>query len=405
MRTYYWFFGLLLAFALYADDPIYKSEVALSRVDVQVMDRNGRAISGLQVNDFILHVDGKVVPIKNFDSESMPIDILLLLDVSGSMRPHVERMADAAEQALNVLTPHDRIAIMVFDTRARERLPFTNSRSDVTSQLRRLVRWEGFNGGTRITSAMIEAANYLQRHARPDARRAVVILTDDQTQDSEDEPRVEAALSRANAVLSFLQAPYEEPMSGGRFPGGGRRGGGIGFPGGGWPGGGGGWPGSGGGGIPGGGTVGYPGERDHTAGTDNVARDSGGDVMSINDASALEDTLARLRQRYALHFLLADESIAKSSHTIRVDLSAEARIRFADAEVRSRRVFMGSGSDVSGGPTVITHQNAPTDPIPGEDSTPSLPSTTKRRHVAVNEDSSGPAVNTIDQQSPPNMFY
>jgi hypothetical protein len=376
------------------DDIVFKSDVALSRVDAQVVDRDGRAITGLQVRDFVLRVDGKVQPIKNFDSESMPIDILLLLDVSGSMQPHVQRIADAARQALNVLAEQDRIAIMVFDTRARERLPFTNSRSEVTSELNRLVRSERFNGGTRITSALIEAASYVQHHARADARRAVVILTDDETQDSEDESRVEQALARGNAVLSFLQAPYEPPtMSRGPQ----RRGGG------GWPGGGGGWPGGGGGGWPGGGGGpvilgpgggGGPVDRSHSAGTETIARDSGGDTMPVNDASALENTLARLRQRYALHFYLTDEAQSHGTHDIRVDLSQQARIRYADAEVRSRRVFMsGDGDNNSSGPTVVTHQTAPVDRTPSDDSPePTL----KRRRVAVNEDSSGPVVNTTE---------
>jgi hypothetical protein len=378
------------AVSLPADDVVFKSAVALSRVDAQVVDRDGRAVTGLQARDFVLHVDGKVQPIKNFDSESMPIDILLLLDVSGSMQPHVQRIADAAEQALNVLAAQDRIAIMTFDTRTRERLPFTDSRGDVTRELNRLVRSESFNGGTRITSALIEASNYVLRHARPDARRAIVILTDDETQDAEDESRVEGALARANAVLSFLQAPYEVPT--GRGPGrGGRRGGGLGWPGGGggigFPGGG--WP--GGGGIPGGGG---PVDRSHSAGSETIARDSGGDTMSVDDASALEDTLARLRQRYALHFYLSDEAQNKSQHSIRVDLSSEARIRFPDAEVRSRRVFMsGSDADGSSAPTVITHQTAPLDRAPAYDSTQQP---APRRRVAVNEDSSGPVINTVE---------
>jgi VWFA-related protein len=391
--------------SLQADDVVFKSDVALSRVDAQVVDRDGRAITGLVVHDFVLRVDGKVLPIKNFDSESMPIDILLLLDVSGSMEPHVERIAEAARQALNVLGEQDRIAIMVFDTRARERLPFTNSRGEVTRELNRLVRSEGFNGGTRITSALIDAASYVQRHARADARRAVVILTDDETQDAEDEPRVEKALARANAVLSFLNAPYEPPtMSGGRGPQ--QRRGGMGWPGGGggggWPGSGGGWPG-GGGGWPGGGSGpvilgpggnGGPMDRSHSAGTETIAHDSGGDTMPVNDASALEDTLARLRQRYALHFYLPEEAQSQARHDIRVDLSSEARIRFHDAEVRSRRVFMaGGGGSESSGPTMVTHQTAPAEPPPIDDS--SQP-TLKRRRVAVNEDSSGPATNTVN---------
>ena len=386
------FFGFLAftAFSVCADDPVFKSDVALSRVDAQVVDRDGRAVAGLTVRDFVLRVDGKITPIKNFDSESMPIDILLLLDVSGSMRPHVERMADAAKQAMSVLAEHDRLAIMVFDTFTRERLPFTSNRSEVTSELRHLVRAEGFNGGTRITSAMISAAQYVQKHARPDARRAVVILTDDETQDSENEPKVEAALSKAGAVLSFLQAPFDPQTvsSTSPIPGPPR----IPWPGGGWPGGNG-----GGGGIPGGGgNMPGPMDSDHSAGTETIAGDSGGDTMPLSDGSALENTLSRLRQRYALHFYLPEESIAKSQHSIRVDLAADASILHPDADVRSRRVFMGGTTEKSG-PTVITHQTAISDPIP--DSIDSSRPGPKHKSVAVNEDSVGPAGSTVGPPS------
>ena len=383
------------------DTVVFKDDVALSRVDAQVVDRDGHAITGLEVRDFVLRVDGKVQPIRNFASENMPIDILLLLDVSGSMRPHVQRIADAAHQALDVLAPQDRIAILVFDTRARERLPFSNSRADVTKELDYLVRSERFNGGTRITSALIEASSYVQRHARAEARRAIVILTDDETQDSEDEPRVESALSRADSILSFLQAPYEPPTAG--MPGGGRRrgggwpggGGGVGFPGGGgWPGsGGGGWPG-GGGNIPGG-VGGGPIDSSHTAGTETIALDSGGDTMSVNDASALQDTLERLRQRYAIHFYMPGDTQARAQHSVRLDLSSEARLRFAGADVRSRRVFMSGGTDQHSGPMVVSHQTAPADPTPARDSAEPSPSSSGRHRVAVNENS-GPTVNTVD---------
>ena len=114
------------------DDPVvFKSDVAMARVDSQVVDRDGRAVTGLQVSDFILRVDGRVVPIRNFASENMPMDILLLLDVSGSMQPHIQRIASAAEQALNVFAEKDRVAIMVFDTSTRVRLPFRSSHREV----------------------------------------------------------------------------------------------------------------------------------------------------------------------------------------------------------------------------------------------------------------------------------
>ena len=65
----------------------------LVRVDAQVLDRDNRAITGLRLEDFKLRDEGRVQPIRNFARENMPVDVLLLFDVSASMRPHVERIA------------------------------------------------------------------------------------------------------------------------------------------------------------------------------------------------------------------------------------------------------------------------------------------------------------------------
>jgi von Willebrand factor type A domain len=276
----------------------------------------------------------------------MPIDILLLLDVSASMRPHVQRISDAAHDALRVLADDDRVAIMVFDTNARVTMPFRNNRSDINRGLFDVLDRERFNGGTHITRAMLSAADYVQRNARPEARRAIVILTDDGSQDLRDDAGVERALSRADAILSFLQAPdlmdQRRGGMGGGYP---RRTGST------WPGGG---PiilggGRGGGRYPGGGM----GNRNHSAGTADIARDSGGDVFSVDDASALEETLSRLRQRYALHFNAADEH-----SMVFVDLTDAARRRYPDAEIHYRRVTL-LGSTREAGAISITRAHPP----------------------------------------------
>ena len=101
--------ALLLVFALAVgtlaagDDVVFHSDVSLVRVDAQVVDSSNRAITHLRAEDFVLREDGNVQPIRNFASENMPMDVLFLLDVSGSMRPHVQRIADASGQALTVL--------------------------------------------------------------------------------------------------------------------------------------------------------------------------------------------------------------------------------------------------------------------------------------------------------------
>ncbi|MEO8131219.1 MAG: VWA domain-containing protein [Bryobacteraceae bacterium] len=404
------FLSLVFALPVLAadGDPVFRSDVSLARVDVQVLDRDNRAITGLHKEDFVLREGGQIREIRNFAAEDMPVDLLFLLDVSGSMRPHVERIARASQQALRLLGEEDRVAIMVFDRVARVRMPFKNNLSEVDREFKRLLDQESFNGGTEITLSLQTAAAYIRKNGRRDARRAIVILTDDETGGARDEATVLQSLTNAQAVLSALIAPdamagrmgQSYPRQGGR-QGGRRGGGGLGGPlggiifggpsiGGGQRGGG--YPGSGGGGYPGGGN--YPGSgggrmggRTHPAGTAEIARQSGGDSLPVDDASALEDTINRIRQRYALHFHVDDGG--KQSHTVEVTLADNARRRYADAEIRSRRVYVNAdGADSVDEHPVITRTPRR---MPGEVARPEVSQTAEReptvtrRRTAVSE--------------------
>jgi hypothetical protein len=150
--------------------------------------------------------------------------------------------------------------------------------------------------------------------------------------------------------------------------GGGRRGGS--YPGG--PSTGGGWPGGGGmggplGGIilgrrggyggrsgPGGPGGGYGGSHTRSAGTAEIARQSGGDSVPVDDASALETTLDRIRQRYALHFHAPQGAKPGQERRIEVALADSVRRRYPDAEVRYRQVYMSDSGNATAGPTMVT---------------------------------------------------
>ena len=129
-----------------ADDPpvTFRSDVSLGRVDAQVVDGGNHPIRGLRVQDFILRVDGKPQEIRNFQSEKMPVDVVLLLDVSHSMEPHIRRVATASHQALRALGDQDRIATMVFDRFTRLRMPFRPSRLDAEQGTRKRARSRNF---------------------------------------------------------------------------------------------------------------------------------------------------------------------------------------------------------------------------------------------------------------------
>ena len=354
------------------DEVVFRSDVSLVRVDAQVLGRDNRTITGLRADDFVLREEGRPQPIRNFASENMPVDVLLLLDVSASMRPHVERIVSASHEALRVLQDHDRIAIMVFDRTTRVRLPFRNSRDDVERELESLINQENFNGGTDITRALYDAASYISREGRRDARRAIVVLTDDQTERNRDVEGVSRALARADCVLSLLLAPDAMGSYSPSTGGGGRNGGG------GWPGGSTGstWPGGGSTGGPLGGIIlgrrgpyggrGGPATRgSHTqsAETGEIARRSGGDMMPVDDASALETTLERIRQRYALHFNVPAGVKAGEQRNIDVSLTDAARQRYPGAELRYRREYfaptlMAGAGSTSPAPALINRSPA-----------------------------------------------
>ena len=406
-----------LVFAQSTDAVVFRSDVSLVRVDAQVLDRDNRAIQGLGIHDFVLREEGRTQEIRNFGSEEMPVDVLLLFDVSASMRPHVQRIASAAHDAMRVLAPGDRVAIMVFDRSSRTRLPFRSDRAAVERELDNMLRDETFRGGTDITRALLDAAAYVGREGRSDARRAVVILTDDMTELEHDPARVERAFVKADAVLSALIAPdamanrssgggRNPGSNGGGYPGSGRGRGGItlGGPLGGiWgPGrqGGnrGGYPGGGNGGGNGGG-----GPHTKSAGTSEIARNSGGDSLTVDDASALETTLSRLRHRYALHFLVPAGAHAGQERNIEVALADSARRRYPDSEVRFRRTYVapsggGSGSEVAAEAPVRRDSGT---------SDPELitPSSGPRRRRAVSEPDgprgSQPVITSTEDSPPP----
>jgi VWFA-related protein len=332
------------------DDPkvTFRSDVSLGRVDAQVVDADNHPIRDLRVQDFVLRIDRKQQEIRNFQSEKMPVDIVLLLDVSRSMESHIRRVATASHQALRALGDQDQVAILVFDRVTRLRIPFRSNRQDAERELESVLDREPFDGGTDITRGLLDAASYIAQNARGDARRAIVIVTDDQTERDRNEAAVLRALTRADSVLSALIAPdalhtgtgsqrrltnddyrLRDPFGNMIRPEFGS----------------------------------FPMRLPHTqsAGTSQIANQSGGDSMAVDQAAAFQDTLARIRERYALYFYLPDGMQPGEASSVEVELSDAARRRYPRAEVRYRRSYLApNGSNDGEKPRPVRVMSMPT---------------------------------------------
>lgn len=156
---------------------MFKTGVADVRVDVQVTQ--GRdLVNGLTKEDFIVTDEGQPQTIVSFDHGDEPLNLLLLLDISDSMQPYIEEISHTARQALEHLRPGDRVAIMVFARKTAVHQDFSDNLAESARQIGSAVKDWDVGVTTHINSAIVDAAHYMEKHAAPGARRAILILTD-----------------------------------------------------------------------------------------------------------------------------------------------------------------------------------------------------------------------------------
>jgi Ca-activated chloride channel family protein len=111
----------LLALAgTHAQQAVFKGGVDIVNVTATVTDNDGRFISNLRKEDFVVSDDGVPQEIVSFSSERVPVSLGVLLDVSGSMTE--DKMA-AARAAINrfvfeLLGDDDELFLAEFAVRA-----------------------------------------------------------------------------------------------------------------------------------------------------------------------------------------------------------------------------------------------------------------------------------------------
>jgi VWFA-related protein len=182
--------SLLLTAALaHAQDPppgqspeVIRISTELVVTDVLVQHKEtGRIIGGLKSADFLLYEDGVKQQITHFSQDKLPLSILLLLDVSGSVRGVIHQIQAGAEQALRHLKPEDEVAVMAFGTRPELLQDFTTDRRLIAEQIARaddedILRRAG--RATSLNEAVYQAATHISRAANPISRRVIIGVTD-----------------------------------------------------------------------------------------------------------------------------------------------------------------------------------------------------------------------------------
>ncbi len=166
---------------VFVNAPDYLDELAIEFVELYttVVDRQGHPVAGLGKGDFTVVEDGVRQEIARFETVSdRPYHAAVLLDVSASMEPEMERAQNAAlrffEQAVR---PKDRAAVITFNDRPALGAKFTSDQKSLAAALAGLKA----ERGTSLYDSIIFSLYYFNGVK---GQKAVILLSDGKDESS-----------------------------------------------------------------------------------------------------------------------------------------------------------------------------------------------------------------------------
>lgn len=175
----------------------------LMRVNASVTDRNGRALSDLIPGDFTVVENGVERKVVSIAPAREPFNLVLLLDVSGSVEERIDFIRKAARDFLKTASPQDRIAIISFRDDIQIISNFSTDRTLLSQKLEEIDA----GGATALYDALGYVLSTTLKPLRGD-RTAVVILSDgDDNQSFIPIPALLEATNESGALIYPLYVP------------------------------------------------------------------------------------------------------------------------------------------------------------------------------------------------------
>ena len=151
-------------------------DVGLVVLPVIVTDRRGKAVSGLDENNFHVFDDGRPQEITFFAAEDVPVTVGLVVDESGSMRSKRPEVIAAAEEFARSSNPQDQMFVVNFNQTISMGLPndvpFTSNVQDLLSAISRSLA----AGNTALYDGVAQALTHLK--AGTGSRKALIVISD-----------------------------------------------------------------------------------------------------------------------------------------------------------------------------------------------------------------------------------
>jgi len=152
-------------------------DVDVVQVTVTVADGHGRFVRGLPRSAFKVFEDDRPQAISHFASEDIPLELIVAIDISGSMTPAMPKLKSAVKEFLGAVPPADQVTLLGFNDNI---IALTRKATDPAERVKavdRLAPW----GSTALYDVILRGVDMLGRQV---GRKAMVVFTDGEDQGS-----------------------------------------------------------------------------------------------------------------------------------------------------------------------------------------------------------------------------
>src|SRR6185436_17578039 len=146
-------------------------DVRMVEVYVSVFDGKGNRVQNLQQDRFEVLEDGVPQKIDVFESQSVGMNVALLIDTTGSMVRQLPHVKNAVAELLTQIGPDDRVGLFSLSNRLTTLQKFTTDRNAVLSALLNVRP----SGQTALYDSMAQLARDLSRDG---GKKVILMFTD-----------------------------------------------------------------------------------------------------------------------------------------------------------------------------------------------------------------------------------
>jgi VWFA-related protein len=158
--------------------PLFRTTTELVLVDVQVLRvKSGAPANGLKASDLRVFEEGVPQEISQFSRDEFPLSVVMLFDLTESVRGVLKHLSERAKGALAHFKPEDEVAVMVYSGGATLVDDFTKDRNRTLQSIGKAVGMRS-DQPAHFNEGVYQAAMQLRKASSASNRRVIIWLTD-----------------------------------------------------------------------------------------------------------------------------------------------------------------------------------------------------------------------------------